>query len=401
MKLPKIQNIKAYFLGGALGDKHSGGGDYHDQDNTHWIDDHIATPMSKYKEYEASRQSFGINVLGSLIVELEADNGVKGFAVSTGGILGCFIAEKHLSRFVKGRCVSDIKLIHDQMINATMYYSGSGGVVLNTISCIDLALWDLYGKVLELPVYKLLGGAVRDELCFYATGSRPDLAKQMGFIGGKMPTHYGPHDGDKGIKADVKVLEDMRNKVGDDFWLMFDCWMSQDLNYAIKLAYACKDLNLKWIEESFPPQQYENYKELKNRIYPTIMVSSGEHHGTLQSFRTLSDTGIDILQPDVGWCGGLTTLCEIAVLAKARGQLVIPHGSSVYSHHALLTFTNSPFSEFLMTSPDCSTLRAQFDPLLLNEPIPHNGKITKEDLDKPGFGVELNRALNLQRPYED
>ncbi|MCQ8796498.1 L-rhamnonate dehydratase, partial [Escherichia coli] len=89
-----------------------------------------------------------------------------------------------LNRFIEGKCVSDIKLIHDQMLNATLYYSGSGGLVMNTISCVDLALWDLFGKVVGLPVYKLLGGAVRDEIQFYATGARPDLAKEMGFIGG-------------------------------------------------------------------------------------------------------------------------------------------------------------------------------------------------------------------------
>mgnify|MGYP005939374449 CR=1 FL=1 len=90
---------------------------------------------------------------------------------------------------------------------------------------------------------------------------------------------------------------------------------------------------------------------------------------------------------------------EIAAIAKSRGQLVVPHGSSVYSHHAVITFTNTPFSEFLMTSPDCSTMRPQFDPILLNEPVPVNGRIHKSVLDKPGFGVELNRDCNLKRPY--
>ncbi len=93
--------------------------------------------MSKYKQYEQSRQSFGINVLGTLIVEVEADNGQTGFAVSTAGEMGCFIVEKHLNRFIEGKCVSDIKLIHDQMLNATLYYAGSGGLVMNTISCVD------------------------------------------------------------------------------------------------------------------------------------------------------------------------------------------------------------------------------------------------------------------------
>ncbi|HAH2607084.1 hypothetical protein BEJ62_19795 [Escherichia coli] len=221
MTLPKIKQVRAWFTGGATAEKGAGGGDYHDQGANHWIDDHIATPMSKYREYEQSRQSFGINVLGTLIVEVEAENGQTGFAVSTAGEMGCFIVEKHLNRFIEGKCVSDIK----------------------------------------------------------------------------------------------------------------------------------------------------------------------------------PETGIDIMQPDVGWCGGLTTLVEIAAIAKSRGQLVVPHGSSVYSHHAVITFTNTPFSEFLMTSPDCSTMRPQFDPILLNEPVPVNGRIHKSVLDKPGFGVELNRDCNLKRPY--
>ncbi len=74
------------------------------------------------------------------------------------------------------------------------------------------------------------------------------------------------------------------------------------------LPHACAPYNLKWIEECLPPQQYEGYRELKRQAPAGMMVTSGEHHGTLQSFRTLSETGIDIMQPDVGWCGGLTTL---------------------------------------------------------------------------------------------
>ncbi|EAQ6188430.1 L-rhamnonate dehydratase, partial [Salmonella enterica subsp. enterica serovar Pomona] len=68
MTLPKIKHVRAWFIGGATAEKGAGGGDYHDQGGNHWIDDHIATPMSKYRDYEQSRQSFGINVLGTLIV---------------------------------------------------------------------------------------------------------------------------------------------------------------------------------------------------------------------------------------------------------------------------------------------------------------------------------------------
>lgn len=85
MTLPKIKQVRAWFTGGATAEKGAGGGDYHDQGANHWIDDHIATPMSKYRDYEQSRQSFGINVLGTLVVEVEAENGQTGFAVSTAG----------------------------------------------------------------------------------------------------------------------------------------------------------------------------------------------------------------------------------------------------------------------------------------------------------------------------
>src|SRR3546814_4958324 len=82
-------------------------------------------------------------------------------------------------------CSSDLK-IWDQMYFSTQYY-GRKGLVINAISGVDLALWDLLGKLRGEPVYHMLGGAVRDELQFYATGARPDVAKELGFIGGKLP----------------------------------------------------------------------------------------------------------------------------------------------------------------------------------------------------------------------
>ncbi|KYI81095.1 rhamnonate dehydratase, partial [Salmonella enterica subsp. enterica serovar Typhimurium] len=110
MTLPKIKHDRAWFIGGATAEKGAGGGDYHDKGGNLWNDDHIATPMSKYRDYEQSRQSFVINVLGTLIVDVEAENRQTGFADSTAGEMGCFIVEKHLNRFNEGKCVSDIKL---------------------------------------------------------------------------------------------------------------------------------------------------------------------------------------------------------------------------------------------------------------------------------------------------
>lgn len=135
MAMPTIRHVRAFIVRG-------GGADYHDQPDGHWIDDHISTPMARYPEYRQSRQSFGINVLGTLVVEIEASDGTVGFAVTTGGEIGAFIVEKHLARFLEGQLVTDIEKMWDQMYFSTLYY-GRKGVVLNTISGVDLALWDL------------------------------------------------------------------------------------------------------------------------------------------------------------------------------------------------------------------------------------------------------------------
>ncbi|HEV7166392.1 MAG TPA: L-rhamnonate dehydratase [Micrococcaceae bacterium] len=386
----RIREVRAYTLRG-------GGADYHDQSAGHWIDDHIATPMSVYPGYRQSRQSFGINVLGTLVVEIEADDGTVGFAVTTAGEPGAFIVEKHLARFVEGARVTDIERIWDQMYRSTLFY-GRKGVVLNAISAVDLALYDLLGKIRREPVYALLGGPVRDELTMYATGARPDIAKKLGFVGGKMPLHHGPAEGEEGLRKNLAMIRDMREKVGDDFWLMLDCWMSLDVEYATRLAHGAAEFNLKWIEEALPPDDYWGYAKLKKQVPPTMLVTTGEHEATRWGFKLLLDMECaDILQPDVGWCGGITELTKISAMADANGALVIPHGSSVYSYHFVVTRTNSPFAEFLMMHPTAEEVVPMFSPMLIGEPVPVNGKLKVPET--PGFGVELNPELNKHRPY--
>jgi L-rhamnonate dehydratase len=386
-----IRQVRAFYVQG-------GGADYHDQARDHWIDDHISTPMAKYPAYRASRQSFGLNVLGTLVVEVEADNGMVGFAVSTGGEPAAWIVERHLSRFLIGANPVDIERIWDQMYLSTLFY-GRKGLVLNAISCVDLALWDLLGKLRQEPVYHLLGGAVREELIFYATGARPDIARQLGFIGGKMPLHHSPAEGEAGLKQNLALLAEMRSRTGPDFWLMYDCWMSLNLDYAIRLAHGAAIHNVKWIEEALLPDDYWGYAELRKRMPPGMLVTTGEHEATRWGFRMLLEMECaDILQPDVGWCGGITELMKISALADARGILVVPHGSSVYSYHFSITRHNSPFAEFLMMAPKADKIVPMFSPLLLEEPIPHNGVMRLPDT--PGFGVRLNPECKLRSVSE-
>lgn len=391
MAFPRVREVRASVMRG-------GGADYHDQADGHWIDDHVATPMSKYPEYRVSRRSFGINVLGTLVVEVEADDGTVGFAVTTAGEPGAYIVEHHLARFVEGADPADLERIWDQMFRATLFY-GRKGLVLNAISAVDLALWDLLGKLRGEPVYALLGGPVRDELEFYATGARPDLAKEMGFVGGKMAVRHGPAEGAEGIRQEIARLATMRERVGEDFWLMFDCWMALDLDFATRLANAAAEHGLRWIEEALPPDDYWGYADLRRRLAGKVLVTTGEHEATRYGFRLLLEMGCaDIIQPDVNWCGGITELVKISALADAHGALVVPHGSSVYSYHFVVTRHNSPFTEFLMLHPQASEIVPMFTPLLLDEPVPVNGRMRVPD--RPGFGVRLNPEIELSRPYQ-
>lgn len=363
----------------------------------HWLDDHVATPMARYPQYRQSRKSWGIHFMGLLVVEVEADDGTVGIGATSGGEPGAWIVERHLAKFVEGARAVEIERIWDQMYFATVNY-GRRGLVLNVISAVDLALWDLLGKLRGEPVYHMLGGAVRDEVLFYATGPRPDIAEKKGFIGGKMALRHGAAEGAEGLHMNIEQLADMRSKVGPDFWLMFDCWMSLDLDYALKLAHAASEHRLKWIEEALIPDDYWGYAELKRRMPPGMLVTTGEHEATRWGFRLLLEMGCaDIIQPDVSWCGGITELLKISALADARGVLVIPHGSSMFSNHYVITRHNSPYSEYLVASPTGEQVVPMYGELFLDEPLPLNGRLKVSD--KPGFGVTLNPKHKLQRPF--
>jgi L-rhamnonate dehydratase len=386
----RIAQVRALVVAG-------GGADYHDQGSDHWITGRIATPMSRYEQYRATRTSFGIDVLGSVVVEVETEDGQVGFGVSTGGLPAAWLIENHLARFVEGQRPEQLELMWDQMFRASLFY-GRKGIVLNAISAVDLALWDLLGRLRGEPVTNLIGGAVRDEIPCYATGPRPDLARGMGFVGGKLPLVHGPADGDAGLRANLELARDMREKVGDDFFLAYDCWMALDVSYTLRLIEGLRPYSFKWVEEFLPPDDYWGYAEVRRRAPRDIWINTGEHEATRWGFRMLLDMGCcDAIQPDVGWCGGLTELLKVAAYADAHDVPVIPHGSSVYSYHFVATRPNQPFAEFLMMAPEADRVVPMFQPLLLNEPVPENGRVRVPDT--PGFGVELNRELALDRPY--
>eukprot|EP00940_MAST-03C_sp_MAST-3C-sp2_P001903 g1903.t1 len=401
---PRIRCVRAYVSGGAKEaldeDVKSQGADCHDVANEHWINGYptpIANPMSGYSQYAGARKSWGINALGSLIVEVEADDGTTGVGITIGGEPGAYIVEHHLSRFVEGQDPRAVELMWDQMWRATINY-GRKGLPIQCISAVDLAIWDLLGKLRNEPVYALLGGKVRERLPVYMTSSNPLNAKKMGFVGGKVPCPYGPSAGDEGLRKNVEFFKGWREKVGPDYPLMLDCYMSLTVPYAIKLAKSLEPYNLKWMEEFLPPDNYSGYEDVKNALRGTgIMLTTAEHEYTRYGFRQLIEKRcVDIVQPDISWLGGITEARRVVALAAAYDVLVIPHGSSVYSYHLQYAFRNCPMAEFLNLSPKSDKIEPYFGSLFPDEPLPKDGFI---DLpDRPGFGVTLNKE-GLRRPY--
>jgi L-rhamnonate dehydratase len=388
-----IREVRAYVL-----DPTEMGADYHNQHDSHWINDlPVANPMSVYEKYKAKRTSWGINALGTVVVEVELKDGTLGIGCSIGGEPACYIIEKHLSRFVEGQDPRNVEVIWDQMWRATLPY-GRKGLAIHAISAVDLAIWDSLGKLRGEPIYALVGGKTKERLPVYATTARPDVAKELGFQGAKIPCRYGPADGVAGLKKNIAAFAEAREAVGPDFPLRLDCYMSLTAPYAIELARALAPYHLQWIEECLPPDDYDGYARLRAAVSGLCLVATGEHEYTRYGFRELiARKCADILQPDINWVGGLTEARRIVAMASAYDIPVIPHGSSVFSYHLQYAFTNCPLAEFLVMSPQADRLVPLFGGLFKNEPLPENGYLGLPEA--PGWGVELNDQLKLIRPY--
>jgi L-alanine-DL-glutamate epimerase-like enolase superfamily enzyme len=373
------------------------GGDYHAQATGHWIvDTLIANPMSGYPDYRASRTSWGIDALGGLVVEIETAGGEIGIGVSQGGEAGCFVIERHLRRFLVGSDPRDVERLWDQMWRSTLYY-GRKGLALCAISAVDLALWDLCGKLRGEPVFKLLGGATTESVACYVTGPQPARYRELGFFGGKLPLPHGPADGREGLLENVALVAGAREAVGPDFDLMLDCYMALDVQYTIELAESLRPYRVRWIEEPLPPDDYDGHVRIKAAC-PWQRFTTGEHEWTRYGFRELiTRECVDILQPDLTWVGGLTEARKIAAMAAAYDLPVVPHGSGVFSLHFVLATVNAPFQEVLAMSPDGSEIVPLFGNLVQGEALPVGGRLSPPD--RPGWAIELDRT-RVRRPYD-
>lgn len=361
-----------------------------------WQRQKVANPMTKYPEFRDNRSAAtGRNSGATVLVQVETASGIIGIATTNGGVVAASIIELHLADVVEGESPFAHERIWDRMFRSTMAY-GRKGVVMHAISAVDLAIWDLHGRIAGMPVWALLGGKVLDELEVYGTGPTASSIKDLGFWGAKLPLTWGPSEGEDGFRRNIERARIARESVGPDFPLFYDCWMALDVDYAARLAAELEPLGFRWIEEPLLPDDYAGHAELRRRMPSTMMLNTGEHEYTAFGHKLLCEAGVDILQPDPNWCGGITELRRIAAVAVSFGKRIIPHVGGQYAYHFLASFPQTFVAEFPVMQNNGDEILPFHTPLLTGEALPSDGRIVLDE--SPGFGLELDESIRIVRP---
>lgn len=348
----------------------------------------VANPMSIYPEYKPMRSLFMADSkkLGGFTVEISTDKGVKGYG--SGGPGGAEIVIGHFTKLLMNEDPFNVERIWDILWRSSMYY-GRAGVVINAISGVDVALWDLIGNAMGMPVYKLLGGETKRRIPAYCTGNDTEQHLKFGFKRLKLAIPYGPADGREGQKKNVELVKQTREMLGPDGDIMLDCWMAWTERYTLEMAELVAPYRVYWMEEVLQPHDYEGFGRLNAAIKST-RIATGEHEYTRYGFRRLLDNhSASIWQPDLHWCGGMTELRRIAALASAYDIPVIPHTGGVQDCvHFVMATTNSPWAELFIPPPGGP--KEVYDRFEEEHQITRGpeGIYTRPN-DRPGFGWEI------------
>jgi len=276
------------------------------------------------------------------LVEVETDEGITGwgecFGPGTVAVANKGIVEGVIQPMVLGMDPMDRDVIWHKVYNL-MRDHGQKGMAMQSLSGVDIALWDIAGKVMGQPIHKIIGGAHRSDVSVYGYGMmlRPepveDLAarftdeaaaiKGMGFAATKMKVGFGP-------KPDVKLCAAVRKGIGDDFPFMVDanhCYTTSDAFY---VGRALEELDAYWFEEPVAPEDHDGYRELRAGL--NVNISGGEAEFNRWGWRQiLENRGLDIAQPEVCALGGISEYLRVLALCHAHFTPVINHvwGSAI------------------------------------------------------------------------
>ena len=303
--------------------------------------------------------------------------------------------DAYLKPLVVGEDPFDYSYIWEKMYRKTLNW-GRRGLGMVAISAIDIAIWDVLGKITNKPVFKLLGGRTKEKIPVYASKLYAQPLKQLqeeaekykneGFKMFKSRMGWGPKDGSEGMKKNLQLLEAVREVIGEDTDLMVDCYMGWNLDYTKRMLPKMAKYNLRWLEEPVHADDIHGYAELNNMNI--IPISGGEHEFNLFGFKQLLElNAVSYIQYDNNRVGGFTVAQKINALAEAYQIPVVPHAGQMHNYHLTMSNFNCPISEFFPVH-EVEVGNELFYYIFEGDPTPVDGMIDLDD-NAPGLGLKV------------
>ncbi|MGH7494765.1 MAG: mandelate racemase/muconate lactonizing enzyme family protein [bacterium] len=346
------------------------------------------------------------------VVRIQTNDGSEGYGQMSphdADFTAMFLHRKVAEHFL-GKDPAHIDALVDQCIEAN--YKFPWTFVCRALCGLDTAIWDLYGKIKQKPVVELLGGKLQGITAYGSSMSRKitpeDEAARMiqlrdskGFSAFKLRVGQKTgHDVDAWPGRTEKLVPTVRKALGDNIDILVDANSGYSPPKAIEVGRMLEDNNVYFFEEPCPYWELEWTAEVANKL--KVLVAGGEQDNDMAQWqRMIAMNAVDIVQPDIGYIGGLTRALRVARLAQQAGKLCIPHSSSLsmvclFACHMLGAIPNSKYLEF--TIDDDSELnresKAMYEPGLAVV----DGKVGIPQ--EPGWGVRVNKAWLESAEYQ-
>ena len=355
------------------------------------------------------------------LVEIETDEGITGWGECFGpgniALANKYIVEKVIQPLIIGEDPINKEYIWHKVYNL-LRDSGQKGMPIQALSGIDIALWDILAKKAKLPLYQLLGGKTNSKIPVYGYGmmlqkksveelcelfkKEANQIKEKNFKAMKMKVGLGP-------KEDLKLVSAVREVIGNDFKLMVDANHAYNKNDALYVGRGLDEMEIYWFEEPVAPEDYDGYKELKEKLKTNI--AGGEAEFTKYGWNELiKNNCIDIAQPEVCGLGGITEYLKVSALAQSNFIPVVNHvwGSALsvaVNLHLLTSLPDMPGGLF----PTKSML--EFDTteknIFITDLAEEKFSILDQVKDKDGFaspleniGIGINPKKDFIKEYE-
>ena len=355
------------------------------------------------------------------LVEIETDEGITGWGECFGpgniALANKYIVEKVIQPLIIGEDPINKEYIWHKVYNL-LRDSGQKGMPIQALSGIDIALWDILAKKAKLPLYQLLGGKTNNKIPVYGYGmmlqkksveelcelfkKEANQIKEKNFKAMKMKVGLGP-------KEDLKLVSAVREVIGNDFKLMVDANHAYNRNDALYVGKGLDEMEIYWFEEPVAPEDYDGYKELKEKLKTNI--AGGEAEFTKYGWNQLiKNNCIDIAQPEVCGLGGITEYLKVSALAQSNFIPIVNHvwGSALsvaVNLHLLTSLPDMPGGLF----PTKSML--EFDTteknIFITDLAEEKFSILDQVKDKDGFaspleniGIGINPKKEFIKEYE-